>query len=67
MKIQDVANRVFIMYRESSDQIFTDIEYFESLSAEFPELSEADIIKGINMGRKEIKEHEHLKNTRENQ
>lgn len=67
MKIQDVAKRVFIMYRESSDQIFTDAEYFENLSAEFPQLSSGDILQGINMGKKKIKEHEYLKNTRENQ
>jgi len=67
MNIEKIATRVFEMYMDNSEQIFTDSEYSENLSAEYPELSPEEIITGIEIGKVRIQDHiENLKNRQTN-
>lgn len=36
--INEIANEVFSMFIENSEQTFTDVEYFNNLSAKYPSL-----------------------------
>jgi len=67
--IDNVANEVFTMFMNNSEQIFTDVEYFENLLAKYPHLNDKkeDLIKGIEAGKNKIQQHVSLKKDREDE